>query len=131
MENVNPEQFRRMYQNMLDGISGVRGRFVVKTDSKDDWIIITHRAVTGVYIWHQFKHDTLELAFDGERANIVNGLVPAGAEDRSAGNKSFRQYRWPVKAIDVTKPPYEQDGVTEAIDRTIWAFEWVAQNKRN
>ena len=114
---------------MLDQVSGVRGRFGVMTESKDDWIIITKRAVTGVLIWHRYKDDAVELAFDGPRRDIVGGLIPPGAEDRSEGNISYRQYRWPVSAIDVSIPPHDQAGVREAIDRAIWAFLWVAEKK--
>ena len=129
MKKLTSEQFRRMYQNMLDQISGVRGRFEIETESKDDWIIIRMRAVTGVLIWHQYKHDAVELAFDGPRRDIVGGLIPPGAEDRSAGNISYSQYRWPVSAVDVTSPPHDQVGVRDAIERAIWAFKWVAENK--
>jgi hypothetical protein len=118
-----------MYQNMLDEMSGVRGRYSVMTESADDWIIIGKRSLTGVHIWHQYKHDAVELAFDGPRRNIVGGKVPPGSEDRSEGNVSYRQYRWNVDPVDVRKPPFDQAGVKQAIERAIWAFDWVRQNR--
>lgn len=118
-----------MYQNMLDRASPLRGTYKVKIDSTDDWIIVTKTSFTGVYIWHQFHHDAIELAFDGDRRGIVGGKVPPGSEDRFAGNVSFSQYRWNISPIDTTLPPFTQPGVHEAIERTLWAFRWVRDNK--
>lgn len=128
MGMLTPQQFRRMYQNVLDRETR-RGLFQINTESTDPYIIIRRRGVTGVMIWHQFNHDAVDLVFDDLRRDIVGGKVPPGAVDHTGHNRSYLQYRWPVSHVDVTEAPFEQAGVKEAIERTVEAFDWVAQNR--
>jgi hypothetical protein len=124
---ITPNHFRALFHRMLEKKPN---RFHISAGD-DPWgLVVTRTAVSGVQVWYAANTGILTVGITTRemREKLRDGVVPdeSWPEHSPSG---WLQFRWNVPALDMTRPPQDQDGVDKLRDRVVFAFSWYRDNR--
>jgi hypothetical protein len=96
------------------------------SDGNDAWgVVITKPVMPGVQLWYSAENGTLTLGLTTPATQrlIAKDALPEGASNETSAT-GWTMFRWAVPVLDLDRPPEEQAGTRDLLEKIEAAFAW-------